>query len=309
MRGFVFPGLKPHAASNIAAFRSVIPYEEVFRKIPEARMKLGNTMDAWVGPGGYILLYPLTAGKELNVVTAYQQSRPITQLEDVSVEEFRAQYQDWDPFICKILDMVTETKKWPLLVIPPTKSWSDEDKNIVLTGDAAHGMQNHMAQGAATAMEDGIFLGRVLSEFLRGIISLEIAIELYEKKRMPRAFHKQQSAFTQGELLCVKDDERLLRDHVTLPEIQAWDQCPTQPTKLPSTYRSWLLFSSLATVPSILNYDAESDADFAVDEYLFGRGDIDSKTLVSRSLRAKWWSSLKDNGVDEAWTSSSGSKL
>jgi salicylate hydroxylase len=53
-------------------------------------------------------------------------------------------------------------------------------------GDAAHSMVNHMAQGAATSMEDGAFLGRVISEVVRGVITMPEAISIYEKTRMPR---------------------------------------------------------------------------------------------------------------------------
>lgn len=159
VRNLVFPDMQPHSASNIAAYRTVVSYEEVYENVPEARYRLGDTMDAWVGPGGYILLYPLSAGRELNIVTAYEQSRPVTQLEDVSLEEFRDHYKDWDPFIVKILQLVKETKRWPLNIIPPAKSWSNHEKNVILMGmyhlcslncadreigDAAHGMQNHM---------------------------------------------------------------------------------------------------------------------------------------------------------------------
>ena len=140
VRNIVFPDMQPHAASNIAAYRTVVSYEEVFEHVPEARCKLGNTMDAWVGPGGYILLYPLTGGKELNIVTSYEQPRPVTQLEDVTVAEFRDHYMGWDPFIL--------TKRWPLNIIPRAKHWSNPDKSVVLMGDAAHGMQNHMVSNS-----------------------------------------------------------------------------------------------------------------------------------------------------------------
>lgn len=133
-RGLIFPDLKPHAASNIAAYRTVLPYKAVFNQIPEARTRLGNTMDLWVGPGGYILLYPLTAGTELNVVTAFEQERPVTELEEVKIEDFRSHYEKWDPFVVKIINMVKETKRWPLLVIPPVERWSNDEKNVVLMG-------------------------------------------------------------------------------------------------------------------------------------------------------------------------------
>lgn len=137
-------------------------------------------------------------------------------------------------------------------------------------------------------MEDGIFLGRIMSEVIRGTITLENAVHLYEKKRIPRAFHKQQSAFVQGQLLSLKGAEAKARDQAGLPEVKAWEKCPADPAEMSSTYRTWLMFSGTHTVPSILYYDAEGDADFAVDEWLMNQDDRDPKTLVSYGLRAKW---------------------
>lgn len=153
------------------------------------------------------------------------------------------------------------------------------------------------AQGAATSMEDGIFLGRIISEVIRGTITLDTAIHLYEKKRIPRAWHKQQSAFIQGQLASLKGSEKIARDNSSACEVRAWDFSPVHPKELPSTYRTWLMFSSTFSVPSILYYDAEGDADFAVDEWLMNQGDVDPKTLVSDGLKAKWKSAIHDNGV------------
>lgn len=142
-------------------------------------------------------------------------------------------------------------------------------------------------------MEDGIFLGRIVSEVIRGTISLETAIHLYEKKRIPRAFHKQQSAFVQGQLLSLRGTEKELRDRSSAPEVEAWERCPVHPEEMSSTYRTWLMFSGTNSVPSILYYDAEGDADFAVDEWLMTQGDRDSKTLVSKGLSDKWKQAIR----------------
>ncbi len=142
-----------------------------------------------------------------------------------------------------------------------------------------------------------MFLGRVVSEVIRGTINLETAIHLYEKKRIPRAFHKQQSAFVNGKLYAVKGDEKIARDKNTQPEIKAWDHSVMKPGELPPTYRTWQMFASPQAVPSILYYDAEADADFAVDEWLMSQGDVDGTTLVSQGLRHKWYSAIWDNGV------------
>lgn len=146
-------------------------------------------------------------------------------------------------------------------------------------------------------MEDGIFLGRILGEVVRGVVDLDTAVHLYEKKRIPRAFHKQQAAFTQGETVSVQGKEMLARDGNMEPEVKAWDVNAVRPNLLPATYRSWLLYVNPQTIPSILYYDAESDADFAVDEWLMNHNDIDPKTHVSHGLRKKWWRTVEDNGL------------
>ena len=64
--------------------------------------------------------------------------------------------------------------------------------------DAAHSMVNHMAQGAATSMEDGAFLGRAIGAVVQGKISMKEAIGIYEKTRMPLAHVKQQVSFLNG---------------------------------------------------------------------------------------------------------------
>lgn len=55
-----------------------------------------------------------------------------------------------------------------------------------------------MAQGAATAMEDGAFLGRVLREVVSSRLTLPEAISIYEKSRMPKAHFKQRISSLNG---------------------------------------------------------------------------------------------------------------
>ncbi len=145
IRRVLFPDAAvPQAASTVAAFRGILSYEQVFEQVPEARQLLRNTMDAWIGPNGYILLYPLSAGSELNVVTLFEMDHVVKTPEDMDLAEFRHLYKGWNPIARKILELVNYTQKWPLLVLPPMKTWSNEHKNVVLLGDAAHCMQNHM---------------------------------------------------------------------------------------------------------------------------------------------------------------------
>lgn len=57
---------------------------------------------------------------------------------------------------------------------------------------------NHMAQGAATSMEDGAFLAKCLGAVIEGRLSISAAIGIYEKGRMPKASYKQQVSYLNG---------------------------------------------------------------------------------------------------------------
>ena len=198
VRKVLFPDVKPRAATNNAAYRAVIPYEELWEKVPESR-EFGNDIDVWSVEKGYVITYPISAGRDWNTVLSHFRDTPVTDVEeDVDMNEVRDYFKDIDPRIKKIIDIIPNTKRWPLLITGPLESWSSPQKNVVLMGDAAHSMQNHLAQGAATSMEDGAFLGRVLSEVVRGSVTLEEAVHIHEKARMPRAWIKQQSSFCMG---------------------------------------------------------------------------------------------------------------
>jgi salicylate hydroxylase len=149
-------------------------------------------------------------------------------------------------------------------------------------------------------MEDGVFLGRVISEVLRGVISTREAIHLYEKQRIPRVWIKQQASFVNGQISTVTGTEQLKRNSASALEVAAYDQNPLQPKVLPATYRRWQLFSSAESVPGILAYDAEADADFAVCEYLQNNGEMDPHTMVVKSLRDKWWNTMFNNGAERS---------
>lgn len=162
VRESLFPELVPRAISKIAAYRAVLDYEDVYAQIPEARSVLRNTVDAYLGPNGYVLLYPLSGGRELNIVTAFATEHTVSTVEDVDINEFQDYYKDFPHFLRKVLKLMNATKRWPLLVLPPTKAWSNEHKNVVLLGDAIHSMQNHMVSRIIYYASPRIMLTRPL---------------------------------------------------------------------------------------------------------------------------------------------------
>lgn len=297
VRRTLFPEVVPRAPTNNAAYRSVIPYEELWQNVPESR-EFGNNIDVWSIEKGYVITYPISAGRDWNTVLSHYRDKPVTDVEeDVDLNEVRDYYKDMDPRIKKIIDYIPNTKRWPLLITGPLESWSSPKKNVVLMGDAAHSMVNHLAQGAATSMEDGAFLGRVLAEVVRGVITVQEAVHIYEKARMPRAWIKQQSSFTMGAIYMASSPVSEYRDAasaesvaktVEQSEIDNLQMSSKKVTGPDANEASWNLWGAPDAVRSIFSYDAEGDADYAVLKHLMEKTPWDRDTGVSEGLAKKW---------------------
>ena len=186
-----------------------------------------------------------------------------------------------------------------MLVTGPLESWSSKEKNVVLMGDAAHSMTNHMAQGAATSMEDGAFLGRVMAEVVRGVLTLEQAVHVYEKTRMPRAWIKQQTSFAMGSIYMAADrkmaaardksSEKSVETTVEQEELKRLKEKP-RVTGPDANQISWNFWGAPETVQSIFGYDAEGDADHAVLMFLQENTPWDKVTVMSEGIEKKWTS-------------------
>ena len=165
------------------------------------------------------------------------------------------------------------------MVTAPMKSWSSQRKNVVLIGDAAHSMVNHMAQGAATSMEDGAFLGRCIAKVVEGKIRTDEAVRIYEEERMPKAYAKQQVSFLNGAIWQLPDGL----------EQQARDEAMKAELKGEYHIRSSNLYSDPQTVLEIYGYDVESHADAALEKYLNGgREPLDPDTGMAKSSQDRY---------------------
>jgi len=165
------------------------------------------------------------------------------------------------------------------MVTGPLESWSSRRKNVVLMGDAAHSMVNHMAQGAATSMEDGAFLAKCIAKVVQGKICLEEAVRIYEEERMPKAYAKQQVSFLNGAIWQLPDGpEQEARDKAMKPELEGR-----------YTVRSSNLYGDPQTVLEVYGYDAEGHAEAALEKYLNGgREPLEPETRIAKSLREKY---------------------
>ena len=318
VRQKLFPDIKPRAVTNNAAYRAVMPYSELYSKVPEAR-EFGNAIDIWMLEKGYVIMYPIAAGRDWNAVLSHHRDQPVTQLEEVvDMDEVKEFYKNVDPRLKQIIEVLPSTKRWPLLITGPLASWSSSQKNVVLMGDAAHSMVNHLAQGAATSMEDGVFLGRVLAEVARGVLSLEEAIHIYEKTRMPRVWIKQQASFVNGAVTMFDPARAERRDSASADsvaqtsaeaEVANLQTCSKRVTGADANAHSWNLWGAPETVQSIFGYDPEGDAGHAVLTYLAEKTPWDRETGVSEGIERKWTGWFLDEKDVGRIAKSRGSKL
>ena len=297
VRQTLFPDVKPRAPTNNAAYRALMPYSELHAKVPESK-EFGNQIDVWLLERGYAIMYPISGGRDWNAVLSHYRPSPVTTAdEEVDMAEMRSYYSGLDPRLCKIIDAIPDTKRWPLLMTGPLESWSSPQKNVVLMGDAAHSMTNHLAQGAATSMEDGAFLGRVLAEANRGVLTLPQALHVYERTRMPRAWIKQQASFIAGSIFMADEARAQARD-ASLPaqnprtsaqiDLEGLQSTTGKVTGPDANAHHWNLWASPETLQSVFGYDAEGDADHAVLTYLTETTPWDKTTGVSAGLEKKW---------------------
>ena len=106
------------------ADRAIVPYSKI-RADPELKRLVEKlTMEVWMTNKSYTISYPISAGKDFNVVLSHHCSRVVDDVEEVDIKELRERYKDYDPRTKKIVEMVPSAKRWPLLVTGPLETWS-----------------------------------------------------------------------------------------------------------------------------------------------------------------------------------------
>ncbi|KAJ5628384.1 Salicylate hydroxylase [Penicillium lividum] len=279
IRRSLFPDVRPEPPTTNCAYRAMVPYDQI-RQDPIAKELIQKlTMEVWMAPQSYIITYPISAGNMFNLVLSHHRPDKLrTTQEDVPIEEMREEFKDYDPRIKRIVDMIPKVSRWPLMVTGPLKSWSSPQKNVVLMGDAAHSMVNHMAQGAATSMEDGAFLGKCVEAVIHGKMSIQDAVGIYETERMPKAYAKQQVSFINGAIWQLPDGPlQQGRDAAMAPELEG-------------TYfvRSSNLYGDPQTVLDVYGYDVQGHAEDAIRKFCDGKEPAHPVTGVTHSLQGKY---------------------
>jgi salicylate hydroxylase len=165
--------------SGLCAFRALVPAAEA----PAMARRPVQTL--WLGPGRHFVHYPISAGRQVNVVAIVPAGdwRTESWTADGDLAELAAAFAGWDEQVLQLIAAARETKRWALYDRTPLERWTGG--RVTLLGDAAHAMLPFFAQGAAQAVEDAI----VLAACLRGATcdTAAAALQRYEALRRPRA--------------------------------------------------------------------------------------------------------------------------
>ncbi len=167
--------------------RGRIAYRAVFPTELMNGYDIGPSRTKWWGADRHIVVYYTTPQRsEVYFVTSVPEPAEWLTRESWSakgdVRELREAYVGFHRDVRAVLEACPDCHKWAILEREPLARWSQG--RAALLGDAAHPMTPYMAQGGATAIEDGGVLTRCLAD-VEGE-DIEGAFRRYEAHRKPR---------------------------------------------------------------------------------------------------------------------------
>jgi salicylate hydroxylase len=196
------------------AYRATVPGEVMNSDPVIAHLMTDTDSNLWMGHERHVIGYPIRNGELYNLVMSHPGKASVGKWnEPGNPDEMRAQYSNWDPIIQRVLTHVTHCLKWKLAYLPPLEKWVSDNGQVVVIGDAAHGMVPYLAQGAAVSIEDGVSLAACVDR-AEDISDLSKLLLAFQAIRKPRCETVSGSALENGDIWHMPDGpEQKQRDH------------------------------------------------------------------------------------------------
>ena len=196
MRDILFDTPDPVFSGHVA-WRALIPSDRLSSEAV-ARSNINH-----IGAGRNLVTYPVRGTDLVNMVA-------LTRSPDWAEESWSAKagknelaecFAGWTDYVTRAIAAIPEGElyRWGLFVRAPLAEWASG--HMVLLGDAAHPMLPYMGQGASSAIEDGIVLGRCFAQKA----DLLLALQLYQASRVERAAFLQTQSNQGGDRLQALD--------------------------------------------------------------------------------------------------------
>ena len=141
-----------------------------------------NNINLFFGRGRHFVTYPTGNNGMINFVFCKRESGQMINhwKEKVSKQQFLNDFEINEALKICLPDM-KNIYRWPVIESEiPVTMWK---KNVVMVGDAAHGMLPYLAQGANKALEDSWELSNCIKEFP---LDLGKGLNRYSKRRVKR---------------------------------------------------------------------------------------------------------------------------
>lgn len=189
-------GVRSTVRRFLAGESDNLQHHEVIYRALFARNEAENLpgdVTLWMFPNGHVVHYPLRGGKMTNLV-AVRRSTPGQPPSDqpIARDDVLKHFASLSPKLHEILSLPDEWTPWSAADRKPLASWGKGP--VTLAGDAAHPMLPYLAQGAMSALEDAVVLGRAMEEARHAAP----AFRLYEQLRMGRTGRMQSESRTQA---------------------------------------------------------------------------------------------------------------
>lgn len=181
---------------RFVAWRGLVPRERL------GALELSPGSAVFAGPGRLFVRYPVRHGALMNFVAFARvdtwAGESWSQTGDIA--EPRAVLADFHPEVHAILEATPGGRchKWGLFARDPLPSWTRGVTTLL--GDAAHPMLPWFGQGAASALEDAVVLGRCLLESGANK-EINAGFRNFERARLPRVTMLQSESAAGGERL------------------------------------------------------------------------------------------------------------
>jgi salicylate hydroxylase len=211
----------PPQPTGFAAYRATVNVEKM-KAGPEIAWLLEKpSLNIWIGEGHHVMSYTIAAGKSFNIVLSHvDPPLPSTWKPENAIRDMREYFAGWDPKLTKIISLVDNTLKWPLLSAPKLPGWIAPSNKVLIMGDAVYAMVPYMSQGAAMAIEDGGALACGLC-LISSADEIPFAMNVFEAERMKRTGQMQNASLQNGKLWHFADGpQQRLRDLSMRPEVE-----------------------------------------------------------------------------------------
>ncbi|MFE9328848.1 FAD-dependent monooxygenase [Nocardia sp. NPDC052278] len=195
-------GDAPAECSQFVAYRGTVRVDQL---PPGVRT---DSITLWLGHDYHLMQYPIRSGELFNQVAVFRSDSydPDTDLGGTT-EELDARFAQAIGPVRECVQLVGRDRRWALFDRSSDRTWHRE--RVLLVGDAAHPMQQYLAQGAGQALEDAV---SIASHIQTHGMDFTSAFKAHESSRLPRATAMQTYSRFWGELSHVGGPAKVIRD-------------------------------------------------------------------------------------------------